>query len=98
MSAYLPPLSESYNFFFAPSGLGNQHGWDDPVLDHLAQEAVTAQNADQYWRAMTTRTVLQGDQIPVFNFDYFWYATKGVGGLSFSAASGTPYPDDWYAK
>ena len=93
-----PPLSEWYTFFFAPKGLGNQHGWDDPVLDHLAQEAATAKNAGPYWRAMTARTVVQAEQIPVFNFDAFWFTAKDIGGLSFSADNGTPYPTEWYVK
>ena len=93
-----PPLSEWYTFFLAPKGLGNQHGWDDPVLDHLAQEAATAENAGPYWRAMTARTVVQADQIPVFNFDAFWFTAKDIGGLSFSADNGTPYPAEWYIK
>jgi peptide/nickel transport system substrate-binding protein len=93
-----PPLSEWYTFFLAPKGLGNQHGWDDPVLDHLANEAATAPNAAPYWRAMTERTVVEADQIPVFNFDAFWFTAKEIGGLSFSADNGTPYPTEWYAK
>ena len=28
-------LSEWYNFFLAPKGAENQHGWDDPTLDAL---------------------------------------------------------------
>jgi ABC-type transport system substrate-binding protein len=91
-------LSEWYTFFLAPKGLGNQHGWDDPVLDHLAHEAATAPNAAPYWRAMTERTVAEADQIPVFNFDAFWFTAKDIGGLSFSADNGTPYPTEWYAK
>jgi peptide/nickel transport system substrate-binding protein len=92
------PLSEWYTFFLAPKGLGNQHGWDDAVLDHLASEAATAQNPTPYWQALTARSVVEADQIPVFNFDAFWFTAKDIGGLSFSADNGTPYPTEWYAK
>ena len=92
------PLSEWYNYFLAPKGLENQHGWDDPTLDALARQGEASLSPDQYWRAMTQRIVAQADEIPVFNFDAFWYTTKNIGGLSFSANNGTPYPSEWYAK
>jgi hypothetical protein len=47
---------------------------------------------------MTARVVTQADEIPVFNFDAFWYTAKNIGGLAFSADNGTPYPAEWYAK
>ncbi len=93
-----PPISTWYGGWFSPKSLGNQHSWDDPVLDHLEQQASIAQNASPYWRAMTTRTVVQAEQIPVFNFDAFWFTAKDIGGLSFSADNGTPYPAEWYVK
>ncbi len=93
-----PPISTWYGGWFSPKSLGNQHGWDDPVLDHLEQEASTAQSAGPYWKAMTTRTVVQAEQIPVFNFDAFWFTAKDIAGLSFSADNGTPYPTEWYVK
>jgi peptide/nickel transport system substrate-binding protein len=92
------PLSEWYNYFLAPKGLENQHGWDDPMLDTLAKQGEASLSPGQYWRAMTSRIVAQADEIPVFNFDAFWYTAKNIGGLSFSANNGTPYPSEWYAK
>jgi peptide/nickel transport system substrate-binding protein len=92
------PLSEWYNYFLAPKGLENQHGWDDPTLDALAKQGEASLAPDQYWRAMTSRIVAQADEIPVFNFDAFWYTAKNIGGLEFSANNGTPYPAEWYAK
>jgi peptide/nickel transport system substrate-binding protein len=92
------PLSEWYNYFLAPKGLENQHGWDDPTLDALARQGEASLAPGQYWRAMTSRIVSQADEIPVFNFDAFWYTAKNIGGLSFSANNGTPYPSEWYAR
>jgi peptide/nickel transport system substrate-binding protein len=92
------PMPEWYSYWFAPKGLENQHGWDDPTLDALAEQGEASLSPDQYWRAMTNRIVSQADEIPVFNFDAFWYTAKNIGGLSFSADNGTPYPSEWYAK
>jgi peptide/nickel transport system substrate-binding protein len=92
------PQSEWYNYWFAPNGLENQHGWDDPTLDALAKQGQASQSPGQYWKAMTNRIVAQADEVPVFNFDAFWYTAKNIGGLSFSADNGTPYPSEWFAK
>ena len=92
------PMPEWYGYWFAPKGIENQHGWDDPTLDTLADQGEASLSPDQYWTAMTVRTVTQADEIPVFNFDAFWYTAKNIGGLSFSADNGTPYPAEWYAK
>jgi peptide/nickel transport system substrate-binding protein len=92
-----PPMAEWYSYWFAPKGIENQHGWDDPTLDALARQGEASSSPGQYWQAMTNRIVTQADEIPVFNFDAFWYTTKNIGGLSFSADNGTPYPSEWYA-
>jgi peptide/nickel transport system substrate-binding protein len=92
------PMSTWYSYFLAPKGLENQHGWDDPTLDALYQKGEASLSPGQYWTAMTQRTVSQADEIPVFNYDAFWYTTKNIAGLAFSASSSTPYPSEWYAK
>jgi peptide/nickel transport system substrate-binding protein len=92
------PMPEWYSYWFAPKGLENQHGGDDPTLVKLADEGEASLSPDQYWKAMTNRIVTQADEIPVFNFDAFWYTAKNIGGLSFSADNGTPYPSEWFAK
>jgi peptide/nickel transport system substrate-binding protein len=92
------PISDWYTYFLAPKGLENQHGWDDPALDALVKKGEASLSPGQYWRAMTRRIVTQADEIPVFNFDAFWFTAKNIGGLSFSADNGTPYPAEWYAK
>jgi peptide/nickel transport system substrate-binding protein len=92
------PLSEWYNGQLAPNSAENQHGWDDPVLDALAAKGEASLSPGKYWKAMTQRIVVQGDEIPVFNFDAFWYTAKNIGGVAFSANNGTPYPSEWYAK
>jgi peptide/nickel transport system substrate-binding protein len=92
------PQSEWYSYWFAPKGLENQHGWDDPMLDTLASQGQASQSPGQYWAAMTRRITTQADEVPVFNFDAFWYTAKNIGGLSFSANNGTPYPSEWFAK
>ena len=92
------PMAEWYNYWFNPKGLENQHGWDDPALDALAAKGESSSAPGQYWQAMTSRLVTQADEIPVFNFDAFWYTAQNIGGLSFSANNGTPYPAEWYAK
>jgi peptide/nickel transport system substrate-binding protein len=92
------PLSDWYSGQLAPNSAENQHGWDDPTLDKLDKEGEASQSPGQYWKAMTQRIVTQGDEIPVFNFDAFWYTAKNIGGVAFSANNGTPYPSEWYAK
>jgi peptide/nickel transport system substrate-binding protein len=93
-----PPMPEWYSYWFAPKGLENQHGFDDPTLDALAAQGEASQSPGQYWAAMSSRIVTQADEIPIFNFDAFWYTTTNIGGLAFSADNGTPYPAEWYAK
>ena len=92
------PISDWYSGQLAPNSAENQHGWDDPTLDKLDKEGEASQSPGQYWKAMTERIVTQGDEIPVFNFDAFWYTAKDIGGVDFSADNGTPYPSEWYAK
>jgi peptide/nickel transport system substrate-binding protein len=92
------PVSDWYSGQLAPNSAENQHGWDDPTLDELYKEGEASQSPDQYWKAMTKRIVTQADEIPVFNFDAFWYTAKDIGGVAFSANNGTPYPSEWYAK
>ena len=87
-----------YSYFWAPKALENQHGWDDPVLDALYKRGEASLSPGQYWRAMTSRTVTQADEVPIFNYDAFWFTAKNIGGLSFSVNSSTPYPAEWYAK
>ena len=70
------PLSDWYSDQLAPNSSENQHGWDDPTLDKLDKEGEASQSPGQYWKAMTQRIVSQGDEIPVFNFDAFWYTAK----------------------
>jgi peptide/nickel transport system substrate-binding protein len=92
------PLSEWYSYWWAPKGIENQHGWDDPTLDALAKQGQASLAPDQYWQAMTRRITTQADEIPVFNFDAFWYTAKNIGGVAFSANNGTPYPAEWFAN
>jgi peptide/nickel transport system substrate-binding protein len=87
-----------YSYFWAPKGLENQHGWDDPVLDTLASKGEASLSPGQDWQAMTKQTITQADEIPVFDYDAFWFTTKNIGGLAFSADSSTPLPAEWYAK
>jgi hypothetical protein len=47
---------------------------------------------------MTQRTVTQAVNIPVFNYDAFWFTAKNIGGVAASAKSSTPFPAEWYAK
>jgi len=92
------PISEWYTYQLAPNSGENQHGWDDPTLDALDSKGEASLSPGQYWQAMTQRIVTQGDEIPVFNFDAFWYTANNIGGVAFSANNGTPYPAEWYAK
>jgi peptide/nickel transport system substrate-binding protein len=87
-----------YSYFWAPKGLENQHSWDDPVLDGLAKKGQASLSPSQYWQAMTQETVTQAVEVPVFDYDAFWFTAKNIGGLAFSADSSTPLPSEWYAK
>jgi peptide/nickel transport system substrate-binding protein len=91
-------MPEWYSYFWAPKGLENQHGWDDPVLDDLVKKGQASLSPAQFWQAMTRETVTQAVNIPVFNYDAFWFTSKNIGGVAASAKSSTPFPSEWYAK
>jgi peptide/nickel transport system substrate-binding protein len=92
------PMYQFYGFYLAPKGVLNQHGGDDLTLDELYQKAVTAADPSQYWRQMSARVVTEAHMVPVFAFDSFYYTAKNIGGVAFSAATGYPYPTEWYRK
>jgi hypothetical protein len=94
----LIPMSQAYGYWFAPHAIENQHGWDDPTLDHLDQEGTTSATPSNYWMAMQRRIVSQRDAVPVFSSDAFWYATKDIGGIAFNEVSSQPYPTEWYVR
>jgi ABC-type transport system substrate-binding protein len=85
---------ENYGVFLAPKGIGNQHGWDDPTLDSLAQTGAASATPDEYWKAIMDRSVEQADELPALIFDGFWYS-KDISGVAFSAAAGVPLPTEW---
>ena len=91
-------MPEWYSYFWAPKGLENQHSWDDPALDGLVKQGEASLSPASDWQAMTQRTVTQADEIPVFNYDAFWFTAKNIGGVAASAKSSTPFPAEWYAK
>lgn len=93
-----PPLATWYGYWFQPGGIENQHGWVDPTMDKLYQQAIVSKSPDTYWKAITRRIVTQADTIPLFDFDAFWLSAKNVGGVSFSAEDGIPDPSEWYLK
>ena len=92
------PMATWYDYDLAPNGIENQHGWDDPTLDALYKQGEASRSPARYWTAMTQRIVTQADEIPVFNYDAFWYTAKNIGGLAFGPKYSTPYPSEWYAK
>ena len=47
---------------------------------------------------MTQRTVAQAVNLPVFNYDAFWFTAKNIGGVAASAKSSSPFPAEWYVK
>jgi peptide/nickel transport system substrate-binding protein len=85
---------ENYGVFLAPKGIGNQHGWDDPTLDSLAQKGAASASPAEYWKAIMDRSVQQADELTALIFDGFWYS-KSINGIAFSAAAGVPLPTEW---
>jgi peptide/nickel transport system substrate-binding protein len=90
------PMFDAWTFWLKPGALENFHGYADPVLDKLMDEALTAKSPASYWQAMARRTVVNADFIPVFEQQSFWYTTKSIGGVAFSAESSWPLPPEWY--
>jgi len=96
----LLPMYQFYSYFLAPKAFFNQGGWSDPAIDKLWQEgsAADAATAASNWKAITDRTTAQALELPVFKANALWYASKKVGGVAFSGASGAPYPTEWFPK
>jgi peptide/nickel transport system substrate-binding protein len=89
-----------YPGYFAPNGWGNQHGWNDPVLDRYANEAaiLPPTEAVPYWQKMWNRTVTQADEMPVVEVNGFYYTNNKVAGVEFSGKGGTADPIYWYPR
>jgi peptide/nickel transport system substrate-binding protein len=88
-----------YTLGLSPTGVFNQHGWHDPVLDQLWVKGARAKQgqADKYWNQMAARLVTQGDFLPVALYPgYFVYASKKVGGIHANGPVASPI--DWFLK
>ena len=45
-------------------------------MNALYCEATVSSSPSMYWKAISRRTVLEADTIPLFNFDAFWFTTR----------------------
>ena len=46
------------------------------TMNALYCEATVSSSPSMYWKAISRRTVLEADTIPLFNFDAFWFTTR----------------------
>ena len=88
----------TYNNWYGPKAYVKHHGWSDPVLDKLYVDGARSKNPATNAKKMMARLVTQADEVIVSTSNSFWYVSKHLGGLAYSAASGYPYPTEWYPK
>ena len=88
----------TYNNWYGPKAYVKHHGWDDPVLDKLYVQGTASKNPAVNAKKMMARVVAQGDEVIVSTTNSFWYVSKHLGGVAYSAASGYPYPTEWFPK
>jgi peptide/nickel transport system substrate-binding protein len=86
----------TYTNWYGPNAYVKHHGWDDPVLDKLYTNGVTAPDPAIYAKAIVARLVDQADELVVSTRPAFWYTSKNVGGVQFGSVSGSPFPAEWY--
>jgi hypothetical protein len=89
-----------YSGYFEAGGWGNQHGFDDPVIDRYAKAGLVLppSAAVKDWQKMWHRVVTQADELPVAQVYGFYYVNKKVGGVAFSGKSGTADPIYWHPR
>jgi peptide/nickel transport system substrate-binding protein len=81
------------------AGVGDQHGWHDPVLDRLWLRAqrVSPQAAAAIWREMTAREVQEAYFVPVMRVVQYTFVGKRVGGVKVGAFTYGPNNiTQWY--
>jgi peptide/nickel transport system substrate-binding protein len=88
----------TYNNWYGAKAYVKHHGWDDPVLDKLWSDGARSANPGVYAKKMMARIVSQADEVIVSTSNSFWYVSKHLGGVAYSAASGYPYPTEWFPK
>jgi peptide/nickel transport system substrate-binding protein len=88
----------TYNNWYGPTAYVKHHGWDDPVLDKLWAEGSRAKDPGVYAKEMMERITTQADEVIVTTSPSFWYVRKDIGGVAYSAATGYPYPTEWYPQ
>jgi peptide/nickel transport system substrate-binding protein len=88
----------TYNNWYGPKAYVKHHGWNDPVLDKLYRDGAGSKNPGLYAKKIMARLVSQAHELIVSTSNSFWYVSKDLGGVAYSAASGYPYPTEWYPK
>jgi peptide/nickel transport system substrate-binding protein len=91
---------EDYDNLLAPdSGIAtNIYHATDPTLAALYGQALSAANPVPVEQSMVKRIVSQAYTLPIYRYDYLWYASSKIGGIQIT--SSVPQPDiaDWYTK
>jgi peptide/nickel transport system substrate-binding protein len=88
----------TYNNWYGPTAYVKHHGWSDATLAKLWADGSRAANPAAYAKQLMARLVTQGDEVIVTTSNSFWYVSKHVGGVAYGAASGAPYPTEWYPQ
>jgi peptide/nickel transport system substrate-binding protein len=92
------PMYQFYGYYLAPKEASSIGSSDDPTMDKLYEQGLNAKDPGQYWQAMSRRMVAQAEEVPVLEFDSFWYANKQVGGVVVTPENGNPVPSDWFPR
>jgi peptide/nickel transport system substrate-binding protein len=88
----------TYSNWYGKKAYVKHHGWDDPVLDQLWADGARSKNPGVFAKKIMARLVTQADEVIVSTSNYYWYASKHVGGLSDGSHGGGTYPIEWFPK
>jgi len=89
------PMYQFYGYYTGKDKILSQNGSDDPELDTLYEQALTAADPGPIWRQMSDRNVEQAFIVPLFRFKSYWYLQNGIGGVHFSSSTAYPDPREW---
>jgi len=87
-----------YNTCWAPKAIINFFHAHLPEINTLDAQATVAANPAKYLKLMTDIATKDAFELPVYEEDGLWYASKNIGGLAVSVAAPEPVATDFYLK
>ncbi|NKQ55015.1 hypothetical protein HFP15_19210 [Amycolatopsis sp. K13G38] len=92
------PMFITYPTFFAANSVLHPGGATDPILADMFKSGSISGDPSNVWKQMTTRITEQAYLMPLFASDKIWYASKAIGGVSFSSNALIPIATDWFTR